>query len=561
MTDSKFEMKLGKYPSLFNKAFEELKQERVVERIWKKDFSVWSDQPTEITNRLGWLFSPKVTLKALEEINEFVNDVKEDGFTNVLLMGMGGSSLAPEVFSLTFRAKDGYPQLDVLDSTDPDAVLESDKKLSARKTLFIVSTKSGGTVETLSFMKYFYNKTLKKYGVEEAGKRFVAITDSGSILEKIAKELGFRKIFLNDPNIGGRYSALSFFGIVPAALLGIDIEMLLQRALEVADNSKISNSLGGKLGVAMGELSKHGRDKLTFVMSQQVSFFGAWIEQLIAESTGKKGKGILPVDGESHEEPEYYSDDRLFVYIHLKNDERERKVVDKFLSAGNPVIELILDDLYDLGEQYFIWEIATAVAGWRIGIQPFDQPDVESAKVAARQMVKEYQEKGELPKQNAVLKDENITLYGDIKANSISEAISNFFADSLTEGSYLALQAYIKPGKDSLDLLQELRTRIHKKYKIAVTTGYGPRFLHSTGQLHKGDAGKGLFIQFTSSSQNDLAIPDNPGEDKSSITFGILKSAQALGDRQALIDKGRKVLRFDLNYNIAAGLKKIIDSI
>jgi glucose-6-phosphate isomerase len=561
MTDSKFKMKLGKYSNLFNKAFEELKQERVVERIWEKDFSIWSDEPAEITNRLGWLFSPEVTLKALDEINVFVNGARDDGFTSVLLMGMGGSSLAPEVFSLTFGARDGYPQLDVLDSTAPDAVLEFDKKPSAGKTLFIVSTKSGGTVETLSFMKYFYNKTLRKYGAEEAGKRFVAITDPGSELEKVAKELGFRKIFLNDPNIGGRYSALSFFGIVPAALLGLDVEKLLRRAKEVAKNSKTSNSLGGKLGVAMGELSKLGRDKLTFVMSQQVSFLGAWVEQLIAESTGKKGKGILPVESESLEEPEYYSDDRLFVYIHLKNDERERKAVNKFLSAGHPVIELILDDRYDLGEQYFVWEIATAVAGWRIGIQPFDQPDVESAKVVARQMVKAYQEKGELPKQNAVFNDGNITLYGDIKANSVSEAISNFFADSLTEGSYLALQAYIKPGKDSLDLLQELRTKIRKKYKIAVTTGYGPRFLHSTGQLHKGDAGKGLFIQFTSSSQNDLAIPDNPGEDKSSITFGILKSAQALGDRQALIDKGRKVLRFDLNYNVPAGLKKIIDSI
>jgi glucose-6-phosphate isomerase len=561
MTDSKFEMKLGKYSSLVNKAFQELKQERVVERIWEKDFSIWSDQPTEITNRLGWLFSPQVTLKALNEISNFVNSVKDNGFTNVLLMGMGGSSLAPEVFSLIFGAREGYPQLDVLDSTDSDTVLEFDRKLSAKKTLFIVSTKSGGTVETLSFMKYFYNKTLKKYDVEETGKCFVAITDPGSRLERVAKELGFKKIFLNDPNIGGRYSALSFFGIVPAALLGIDIEKLLLRALEIANNSKISNSFGGKLGVAMGELSKHGKDKLTFVTSKQVSSFGAWVEQLIAESTGKKGKGILPVDGESLEEPEYYSNDRLFVYIHLKKDERERKVVDKFLNVGHPVIELILDDLYDLGEQYFIWEIATAVAGWRIGIQPFDQPDVESAKVVARQMAKEYQKKGELPKQDAVLKDGNITLYGDIKANSVSEAISKFLADSLTEGSYIVLQAYIKPDKGSSDLLQELRTKIQKKYKIAVTTGYGPRFLHSTGQLHKGDAGKGLFIQFTSSSQNDLPIPDNPGEDKSSITFGMLKSAQALGDRRVLLDKGRKVLQFGFNYDVPAGLRKIINSV
>lgn len=561
MTESKFKLKLGNYTDLFNKAFDELKHEKIVERIWKKDYTIWSDQPTEITNRLGWLFSPAVILKALDKINEFVNGVKNDGFTNVLLMGMGGSSLAPEVFSLTFGAVKNYPELNVLDSTDPDAVYELDQKLSGKKTLFIVSTKSGGTVETFSFMKYFYNRTLEEFGAEETGKRFAAITDPGSGLEKVAKELGFRKIFLNDPNIGGRYSALSFFGIVPAALLGIEIEKLLNRALETANNSKTSSSPGVKLGVAIGELSKQGRDKLTFVMSQKVSFFGAWVEQLIAESTGKEGKGILPVDGESLEEPGYYSSDRLFVYLHFKDDETENGKVNKLLQAGHPVIELMLDDLSDLGEQYFIWEIATAVAGWRIGIQPFDQPDVESAKVVARQMVKEYQEKGELPKHNAILKDGDIAVYGDIKVNSVSEAISKFIAGSLTEGSYVALQAYIKPDKNSADLLQELRTKIKRKYKVAVTTGYGPKFLHSTGQLHKGDAGKGLFIQFISSSQNDLPIPDNPGSDESSITFGVLKNAQALGDRQALVDKGRKVLQFNLNYNVPGGLKKVIDSV
>ncbi|OGU27660.1 MAG: hypothetical protein A2057_13180 [Ignavibacteria bacterium GWA2_35_9] len=561
MLESKFEMKLGKYSDHFNKAFEELKKQNIVERIWKKDYTVWSNQPTEITNRLGWLNSPEVSLKALEEINLFVSSVKEDGFTKVLLMGMGGSSLAPEVFSLMFGSKGDYPELKVLDSTDPGAVFEIDKSLSKEKTLFIVSTKSGGTVETFSFMKYFYNMTFEKFGVEETGKRFVAITDPGSGLEKTAKELHFRKVFLNDPDIGGRYSALSFFGIVPAALLGVDIERLLMKAQAVANSSKTSDSFGGVLGTAIGELSKYGRDKLTFIISSRLSFLGAWIEQLIAESTGKNGKGILPVDGESPEEPEYYSNDRLFVYIHLKDDEKEKKAVNKLSDFGHPVIELTPDDLYDLGEQYFIWEIATAVAGWRIGIQPFDQPDVESAKVVARQMVKEYQEKGRLPEQTFMLKEGSITLYGDIKINSVSEAINKFLGDSLTEGSYVALQAYIKPGKDSSDILQMLRTKIQKKYKVAVTAGYGPRFLHSTGQLHKGDSGNGLFIQFTSSPQNDLPIPDKPVEDKSSITFGILKRAQALGDKQALIDKGRKVLQFDLGKDVIDGLRKIVDFI
>jgi len=559
MQESKFEMKLGKYNEAFNKAFDEFKKEQIVEKIWQKDFTIWSDKPDEITDRLGWLISPEVSLKAIKELNEFVNDVKKDGFTDALLMGMGGSSLAPEVFSLMFGAEDGYLKLSVLDTTDPDAILEYERTLSDKKTLFIVSTKSGGTVETLSFMKYFYNKTMERFGVEETGKRFVAITDPGSGLEKIAKELNFRKIFLNDPNIGGRYSALSFFGIAPATLLGIDIEKLLKNALEISNSSKTSNCIAGKLGTAIGELTKQGRDKLTFIMSSQVSSFGAWVEQLIAESTGKIGKGILPVEGESLEDPEYYSEDRLFIYIHLKDDIKEKVRVDKLSAAGHPVVELTMEDLYDLGEQYFIWEIATAVAGWRIGIQPFDQPDVESAKVVARQMVKEYQEKGKLPEQNAVFKDGNITLYGEVKANSISEAINEFFDNSIKKGSYVSLQAYIKPDKESSDILQNLRTKIQEKYKIAVTVGYGPRFLHSTGQLHKGDAGNGLFIQFTSTPQNDLAILDNPGKDKSSITFGILKTAQALGDRKALVNKGRKIISFDLGKDTITGLKKVTE--
>ncbi len=561
MNESKIKISLGKYSDSFNKAFEELKKQKIIERIWQKDFTVWSNEPTEITNRLGWLFSPENTLKSLNEINKFVNEVRRDGFTKILLMGMGGSSLAPEVFSLMFGSKNGYPELYILDSTDPNMVFECEKNFSNEKTLFIVSTKSGGTVETFSFMKYFYNLTLKKYGNEETGKRFVAITDSGSGLEKVAKELHFKKIFLNDPDIGGRYSALSLFGIVPAALLGIDIEKLLKKALTIAESSRVSDSLAGKLGTAIGELAKQEKDKLTFIMSSQISYLGAWIEQLVAESTGKNVKGILPVEGEFLEAVNYYSDDRLFVYIHLKDEEKDKEAVNKLLNAGHPVVELILDDLYDLSEQYFIWEMASAVAGWRLGIQPFDQPDVESAKILTRQMVKEYQEKGKLPEQTAILKEGDIKLYGDVKVNLISEAVKTFLDDSVTEGSYVALQAYIKPGKISSNLLQELRTKIQKRYKAAVTVGYGPRFLHSTGQLHKGDAGKGLFIQFTSTSKNDLPIPDNAGNEKSSITFGILKNAQALGDRQALIDKGRKVLRFDFGNDVNTGLKKIADSL
>jgi len=560
MDQSKYKLILGKYNDFFVSTFDTLIKEKIIERIWNKDHTVWSNEPSEITNRLGWLVSPETSLNAFDEIDRFVNGVKEEGFTKILLMGMGGSSLAPEVFSLVFGSEEGYPELFVLDSTDPEAVLEYDKKLSSEKTLFIVSTKSGGTVETFSFMKYFYNQTLKRIGKDETGKRFVAITDPGSGLEKIAGELNFRKIFLNDPDIGGRYSALSFFGIVPAALIGIDIKKLLKSAAGISSASKTGDSFAGKLGAAIAELGNQGKDKLTFIMSKEISSFGGWAEQLIAESTGKNGEGILPVDGESVENPEYYSEDRLFVYIHLKNNIKERAAVKRITDAGHPVIEIILDDIYDLGQQFFIWELATAVAGWKLGIQPFDQPDVESAKILAKQMVKEYQEKGKLPEQQAVFSDGEIKIFGDIKINSIDEALKVFLDNSISKGSYVALQAYIKPDQKYDKILQELRMKIMKHYKTAVTLGYGPRFLHSTGQLHKGDAGKGLFIQITSSTGNDIQIPDNPGEVSSTISFGILKSAQALGDMQALLNKGREVLRFDFNKNVMESLKIISNS-
>jgi len=560
MNSEKLVMKLGSSEKAFNKAFDELKKENIIERIWKKDHTVWSSDPTEITNRLGWLESPGTSLNAFEEIDQFVKDVKKEGFTKVLLMGMGGSSLAPEVFSKVFRNAEGFPELLVLDSTDPEAVAEYERKLSSEKTLFIVSTKSGGTVETFSFMKFFYNQTFGHYGKTETGKRFVAITDPGSGLEKTAKDLNFRKIFLNDPNIGGRYSALSFFGIVPAALIGIDIKKLLQRAADTSSVSKMSDSPAAKLGAAIGELANQRKDKLTFILSNEIASFGAWVEQLIAESTGKNGKGILPVDGETVQSPEFYSDDRVFIYMHLKDDAKDSDAVKKLTEAGYPVVEIILNDIYDLGEQYFIWELATAVAGWRLGIQPFDQPDVESAKVLAREMMKEYSEKGSLPEQKAIISEDEIKIFGDIKINSVDEAL-NVFLQNVREKSYVALQAYIKPDNENDKLLNELRMKIMKKYKMAVTAGYGPRFLHSTGQLHKGDAGNGLFIQFTSSAKNDIRIQDKPGELSSSITFGILKSAQAMGDKQALLNKGRKVLSIDFGNNVSVGLKRIIMSI
>lgn len=557
-----FKYSVGENSKLVDETIKKLSVENVLERIWKKDHTVWSNDPTEISNRLGWLDSVDVTGKSVKEINEFVDEVREAGFTHALLMGMGGSSLAPEVFRLTFGVKEGYLDLSVLDSTHPEVVMDFAKKFNPSTTLYIVSTKSGGTVETFSFMKFFYNYVLHILGKVEAGKHFVAITDPGSGLQKVAEELKFRKVFLNDPNIGGRFSALSLFGIVPAALVGVDIENFLSLAKDETLNCKksskeIHGNIAAVAGVIIGALGKRGIDKLTYIISPKFSYIGVWIEQLIAESTGKIGKGILPVDLESIEAPEYYSSDRLFVYIKLKEDATYDDKVEKIKSTGFPILELELDSIYDLGRQFFLWEFATAVTGWVMQIQPYDQPNVEQAKIVARKMMNAYQEKGKLPELIPSFEEKGIKVYGNVKSKSIDKVLESFLSDCNSGKSYLAIQAYLNPTKEITEALQKLRTTIQKKYKVATTLGFGPRFLHSTGQLHKGDAGNGYFIQFTSGIEEDLPIPENPGEESTAITFGILIKAQALGDRQALVDNKRKVITIDLGSNVIDSLRQL----
>ncbi len=557
----------GDFFTAFENALNKLKADNIVERIWAKDYTVWSKSPDEITNRLGWLDSPVNSLKDIDSVNEFVTSVRKEGFTQSLLLGMGGSSLAPRVFREVFGVKEGYPDMDVLDSTQPDTVLEYSKRFDPAKTLYIVSTKSGGTVETLSFMKYFFNQAAAKLGKDKASAHFIAITDPGSGLEKIAKENNFRRIFLNDPDIGGRYSALSHFGIIPAALIGVDIEKLLNSAETMGNESAKNDSTAAKLGTYIGELANIGKDKVTFILSEKISHFGVWIEQLIAESTGKSGKGILPVVDESVEPPEYYGDDRLFVYMKTHNENNLDKIAGNLKIAGHPIVEITINDIYDLGGEFLRWEIATAIAGWRIGIHPFNQPNVESAKVLARKMVKEYSVKGTLPELNISFEEKEIKVYADTEWKNITQGLKETF-DNCSQGEpsgagrgYVSLQAYLKPDEKTSKLMQELRTHIQKEYKFATTFAYGPGFLHSTGQLHKGDAGKGLFIQFTAKNSEDAAIPDEMNSEKSSISFGTLIKAQALGDRQALIDAGRKVITFDLGSNISESTKLIDKSV
>jgi glucose-6-phosphate isomerase len=568
-----FVFQLGDLQGQVDRAIETIREGKIISRIWKHDHTVWKDDPAEITNRLGWLHSPEVMSDSVPHITDFVNTIRSEGFTHALLLGMGGSSLAPEVFRYTFGVNPGFLDLAVLDSTDPGAVLEKEKSLNPRHTLYIVSTKSGGTVETISFMKYFYNRVLTVAGAEYVGKHFIAITDPGSGLESMAKELKFRKIFLNDPNIGGRYSALSYFGLVPAALIGMDLARLLDRAARMACNCEAcncpvkGNNTCAWLGSALGEMAKIGRDKVTLIASPEITYFGAWVEQLIAESSGKEGEGILPVDGETLTMPETYASDRLFIYLRLEGDDKYDDHIQTLVTLGHPVIHLNLRDLYDLGGEFFRWEFATVIAGTMLKINPFDQPNVEAAKVLARQMVGTYQQKGELPSLQPALEDEGIKVYSNIEATGLREILRLFFnnakadKDTVKGRSYVALQAYLKPTPETNMALQDLRSRIQSQFGLATSSGYGPRFLHSTGQLHKGDSGNGLFIQLTASMSQDVPIPDEAGKDKSSITFGILKNAQALGDRQALIDAGRNVISFDLGDEIIDNLAKIVDSI
>jgi transaldolase/glucose-6-phosphate isomerase len=556
---------LGSTQAAVDAALAEIKSQQVMDRIWAHDHTVWKPHPTEITNRLGWLHAAEIMSEDAQCIDALVEDVRAAGYTHALLLGMGGSSLAPEVFRHTFGVKDGYLDLAVLDSTDPGAVLAHAGRLDLTKTLFIVATKSGGTVETLSFFKFFYNRIVDALGVEEAGEHFVAITDPGSKLADLAREYDFRATLLNDPNIGGRYSALSYFGLVPAALVGVDVETLLDRALTMACNCEScncpveGNNLCARLGAVMGELAKAGRDKITLITSPHIVSFGNWVEQLIAESTGKEGKGILPVVGEPVGRPDAYGDDRLFVYLRLDGStglttngstrvDAHDAAVQALEDAGHPVVRLRLNDLYDLGEQFFLWEMATAVAGHRLSINPFDQPNVEVAKVLARKMVAEYTETGVLPRGES--------------APLTAEALNEFLAPLTGSGrSYVALQAYVQPTAETDAALLALRVRLRDRLKLATTAGYGPRFLHSTGQLHKGDAGNGLFIQFTADTFPDADIPDKAGSPDSTMTFGVLKMAQAWGDQQALLNAGRRVIRFHLGSDIVGGLKLLAEAL
>jgi transaldolase/glucose-6-phosphate isomerase len=555
--------KLGPYESAVNASLTAMAEKRIVHRIWAHDFTVWKPVPTEISNRLGWLHIAEVMEGIVPHLSEFVEEIRKAGYKDALLLGMGGSSLAPQVFWKTFGRKEDYLSLNVLDTVDSDAIAAQVKLRDPAETLYIVSSKSGSTVETLSLMKYFYGKEAVSAGKEDSGKHFVAITDPKSPLEQIADHNHFRTKFLNDPNLGGRYSALSYYGLVPAAVLGVDLVRLLDQtitAMHACETSvNIKENPGAWLGATLGELAKVGRDKVTLITSPKIASFGDWVEQLIAESTGKEGKGLVPVIGEPVGPPEVYGNDRLFVYTRLEGDTEYDNAVTRLEETGQPVVRLQLHDMYELGRQFFIWEMAVAVAGYVIGINPFDQPNVESAKILAREMVSDIVSTGSLPTKEPDLFAGNVLVYGNIRGKTLNEVLGEFLTQS-KPGNYVAIQAYVEPSHDTNQVILAMRRKIRDRYKLATTFGYGPRYLHSTGQLHKGDSGHGLFIQITAGDLVDMGIPDEMGSPASSITFSLLKQAEALGDNQALVSAGRRIVRFHL-VNVPDGLNKLNEAL
>jgi transaldolase / glucose-6-phosphate isomerase len=508
-------------------------------RIWAKDSTLWSAEAAkrdELVNRLGWL---NVAEKMLEHASEFKRLAKDGrAYTDVVLLGMGGSSLCPDVLRNTFGAAKGHPKLHVLDTTDPATILSVRAKITLKKALFIVASKSGETTETLSHFAYFWD-------LVKSGKQFAAITDPGSGLEKLAKEHNFRWIFPNPPDIGGRYSALSYFGLVPGALIGVDVEEMLQRAMEMAassaDSVPVETNPGVWLGAVMGELALKGRNKLTLIASPKVATFGYWVEQLIAESTGKQGKGIVPVEGEPVGRPPVYGNDRFFVYIRMDSDAPNRAVT-ALEKAGHPVVTLTLRDKLDLGGEFLRWEIATAVAGSILGIDPFDQPNVQESKDNTKKVLAVFKSKGKLPPAEST-------------AASKSKAALKTLLGKAKRGSYFAVMAYTTRTATSEAAIAAIRTAVRDNTKMATTAGYGPRFLHSTGQLHKGGPKTGLFLQVVQQDSKDVPIPGQP------YSFSILKQAQSLGDLQSLTSRRLPVVRLTLGKEPGVGWKALVAAV
>ena len=523
----------------------QLQSNHFLRRFYSMDASLWTTDPKgqeEVRIRMGWLNLPDASKAMLPGLNKFTSEVKNAGYTHALLLGMGGSSLAPEVMSLIFCEEVSGLILTILDSTDPAQVLRAAQKNPVASTLYIVSSKSGGTAEVNALFDYFWKRAHRSVG-DKAPEHFIAITDPGTPLEKMAFERKFRKIFLAEPNVGGRYSALTLFGLVPAALMGIDVSQLLNCASSMASecsaNQPFGRNPGFVLGSVLGEAEINGRDKLTILADPEMAPFGAWMEQLIAESSGKQGKGILPINGEMPTKPELYGNDRLFIY--LRRSGKYDGKIKQLLKAGHPVINQNIADNYVLGAEYYKWELAIAIACSILGVNAYDQPDVQDSKNRTVAKISYYLEHRKFIENKPIVDDHGISIYGNLPSDGrgLTRLVSNFL-ESGKPGDYIAINAYLMRDQKNTASLRELRSWIMAKTRLATTVGFGPRFQHSTGQLHKGGRNNGLFLVITADPKNDLEIPEE------GLSFGILEHGQALGDMEALEARGRRVLRIHL---------------
>ncbi len=543
---------LGKYRKAVDKVVADLHAAKFGPRLWQKDSTLWKPDDAahqaEIKIRLGWLDVADLMLTKVSEMTTFAGEARRANFTHAVLCGMGGSSLAPEVLRETFGVAKGYLDLSVLDSTDPAAVLNAEARGKPERTLYIIASKSGGSTEPNAFFAYFWERVKAVKG-ERAGENFVAITDPGTKMERVAQEHNFRRIFLNPAEIGGRYSALSYFGLLPAALMGIDVAKLLERAKRMMQASgptiAAANNPAVRLGAILGALAQAGRDKLTFIVSDKISTFGYWTEQLIAESTGKEGKGILPIEGEPLGAPDVYGNDRVFAYLRLGKNARRDQAVAALAKAGHPVITIDLADAYDVGGEFMRWEVATAAASWALGIDPFDQPNVQESKDNTVRLIAEHAANGQLPDPGGMLVADSDTFGAALRKH----------LKQIKRGDYVALTAYVERTARREKLLRDLRAAIRDQYQVATTVGYGPRFLHSTGQLHKGGGDHGVFIQFSCTDVLDAPVP---GE---TYTFSTLKAAQALGDYESLASRGRRAARVALGFRIEHALQKTLSEV
>jgi transaldolase/glucose-6-phosphate isomerase len=545
---------------------EEWRASAKIRKLWQKDKSVWTGDDED--KWLGWLNSPASADVA--DYEDFAQRVKGQNFTDAVVLGMGGSSLGPEVLAETFAKKSGFPKLHVLDSTDPAQVRAMEKAVNLAKTLFIVSSKSGGTTEPNAMKDYFFDRVAKTIGADNAGHRFIAVTDPGSSLEKVATKQGFARVFHGEPTVGGRYSVLSPFGLVPAAAAGIDVRKLIKHALSMvrscgADVPPRENP-GVQLGLAMGLAGLEGRDKVTISSSRKIADFGAWAEQLIAESTGKEGKGLIPIDGEPLADPASYGHDRFFIDIRTEgeNDAAHDEKLDALEAAGHPVVRIVMQSIDHIGQEFFRFEMATAVAGSILGINPFNQPDVEDAKIKTRELTAAFEKTGALPPETPVMASAKADLYtDDHNAADLRKAGANGDLGSWIKAhlartkadDYVALLAYIERDHAHIEALQEMRLKVRDKRHVATCAEFGPRFLHSTGQAYKGGPDSGVFLQITADDAKDLPVPGQKA------SFGVIKAAQARGDFDVLTERGRRALRVHLKGDLESGLKMLDDAI